>query len=194
MLKKLSTFALIGIISVMALAACGSGDDSDEAEPTVTRVPAENAPPDATFFTPTSEVAATPAATETATTAAEGSPVASPIVGVASPVAGNATAIVTGTAPPVAAGASALNVTAGDLFFDPKALAAAANVDVAITITNNGALAHDFSIPDLSITSKLLNPGESTTVTVNAATGDYRFICTVPGHAEAGMTGTITFS
>jgi uncharacterized cupredoxin-like copper-binding protein len=194
MLKKLSMFALIGMISVMALAACGSGDDSDEAEPTVTRVPAENAPPDATFFTPTPEVAATTAATETATTAAVASPAASPIAGVASPVAGAETATVTGAAPPAASGATAISVTTGDLFFDPKALAGAANADVVITITNNGALSHDFSIPDLGITSKLLNPGESTTVTVNAAAGDYQFICTVPGHAEAGMTGTITFS
>ncbi|CAN5534076.1 hypothetical protein BH09CHL1_BH09CHL1_32070 [soil metagenome] len=204
MLKKLSMFALIGIISVMALAACGSGDEGDEAEPTVTRVSEEGAPPDATFFTPTAEVAAS---TETATIAAAATPAASPIVGAASPVAstpvaGAETATVTvaaspaasPAAPPAAAGATALSVTAGDLFFDPKTLAGAADVDVVITITNNGALAHDFSIPDLGITSKMLNPGESTTVTVKAAAGEYRFICTVPGHAEAGMTGTITFS
>jgi uncharacterized cupredoxin-like copper-binding protein len=190
MLKKLCMFALIGIISVTVLAACGSGDDSDEAEPTVTRVPAENAPADATFFTPTPAGAAT----EPASPAAEASPAASPVSGVASPGAASPVAGTEPEAAPPAAGATALSVTTGDLFFDPKTLAGTANADVVITITNNGALAHDFSLPDLGITSKLLNPGESTTVTVNAAAGDYTFICTVPGHADAGMTGTLTLS
>ncbi|MGH2549025.1 MAG: cupredoxin domain-containing protein [Thermomicrobiales bacterium] len=193
MLKKLSMFALIGIISVMALAACGSGDDGDKVEPTVTRVPATNAPADATFFTPTPEAAA---ATETVAAPTEASPAASPISSGASPVAASPAADIAAS-PAVtqaAAGATALSVTTGDLFFDPKALAGAAGVDVVVTITNNGALAHDFSIPDLGITSKMLNPGESTTVTVNAPAGEYQFICTVPGHADAGMTGTLTLS
>jgi uncharacterized cupredoxin-like copper-binding protein len=39
-------------------------------------------------------------------------------------------------------------------------------------------------------------PGESTTETFTAPSepGDYAFLCVVPGHAEAGMVGTLTVS
>lgn len=41
--------------------------------------------------------------------------------------------------------------------------------------------------------TKLLGPGESDTVTFAApAAGVYDFICTFPGHALAGMRGTLT--
>lgn len=199
MLKRLAMFALIGVIAATTLAACGSGDDKDKVEPTVTREAVEGAPPDGTMITPT--VAATAAVTEAASSPGAASPVAgeaSPVAGeaspvAASPVASEAAATTTSEAPP-AGGATAISVETVDLAFNPKELTGAANQDVVITITNNGALAHDFSIPDLGITSKMLNPGESTTVTVNAAAGTYNFECTVPGHAAAGMTGTITLS
>jgi len=198
MLKRLAMFALIGVIAATTLAACGSGDDKDKIEPTVTREAVEGAPPDGTMITPT--VAATTAATEAAASPSAASPVAaeaSPVAGAASPVAASpvateAAATTTEAAP--AGGGTAISVETVDLAFNPKELTGAANQDVVITITNNGALAHDFSIPDLGITSKMLNPGESTTVTVNAAAGTYNFECTVPGHAAAGMTGTITLS
>jgi uncharacterized cupredoxin-like copper-binding protein len=286
MLKKLSTFVIIGLISLVALAACGNDDDDDNAEPTVTRVPATNAPADQAALTPTvavtvTEAAASPVAASPVAGAPQASPIASEEAGAASPATEAPSPIVNplGTpgateggvvpvsspvteapvsspvaqapisspvaeapasptapvaaspaasepvsgavaspaAPPTTAteaaspaaspegspaaspaasgpGATAITVTAGDLFFDPKELNGAANTDVVITITNNGALAHDFSIADLNITSQMLNPGESTTVTVNAPAGSYTFICTVPGHAEAGMTGTLTLS
>ncbi len=186
MLKRLAMFALIGVIAATTLAACGSGDDKDKIEPTVTREAVEGAPPDGTFFTPTVAV------TEAATQAPAGPGAASPAAGEASPVAGEASPVAATpgetesageTAP--AGGATAISVETIELAFNPKELTGAANQDVVITITNNGALAHDFSIPDLGITSKMLNPGESTTVTVNAAAGTYNFECTVPGHAAA---------
>jgi azurin len=43
------------------------------------------------------------------------------------------------------------------------------------------------------VSSKLLGPGESDTVTFTApAAGTYDYICTFPGHALAGMHGTLT--
>jgi len=41
------------------------------------------------------------------------------------------------------------------------------------------------------VKSDLLNGGDSTTVTVNLPAGTYTFYCSVPGHKEAGMTGTL---
>ncbi len=116
----------------------------------------------------------------TATPSASPSPSASPV----------ATPATTETA--AAGGATTVAVTAGDLFFDPKEFTIAANTDVQLTLTNNGALAHDWAVRDQAPKTSLLNPGGSETITVNLPAGSYQFYCTVPGHAEAGMVGTLT--
>jgi uncharacterized cupredoxin-like copper-binding protein/sugar lactone lactonase YvrE len=90
-----------------------------------------------------------------------------------------------------AAAASAVEIKSGDLFFDPKEITIAANTDVQITLTNGGALAHDFAIDGTDFKTDLLNPGQSQTITVNLAPGEYTFYCTVPGHRDAGMVGKI---
>jgi uncharacterized cupredoxin-like copper-binding protein len=87
---------------------------------------------------------------------------------------------------------TSLSFTAGDLFFDPKEGTIPANTDVQVTLTNNGALQHDWVVQDQNQGTELLDPGGSATITVNLPAGSYTFICTVPGHAEAGMTGTHT--
>lgn len=90
------------------------------------------------------------------------------------------------------AAAASITVEAFDLGFNLSSNTIPANTDVQVTVTNNGALAHDFVIDELGIQTKLLNPGESETVTINAAPGDYTYYCSVPGHREAGMQGTLT--
>jgi uncharacterized cupredoxin-like copper-binding protein len=90
------------------------------------------------------------------------------------------------------AASTALSFTAGDLFFDPKEATIVANTDVQVTVQNNGALAHDWVVQDQNQGTELLNPGDGATINVNLPAGTYTFICTVPGHAEAGMTGTLT--
>lgn len=79
-----------------------------------------------------------------------------------------------------------------DIAFEPTELTIPANTDVTITIINDGALQHDFYIDELGIESDLLNSGDSTTVTINAAPGTYEYYCSVTGHREAGMVGTLT--
>ena len=62
---------------------------------------------------------------------------------------------------------------------------------VTFTITNKGALAHDFSINGKKTAQ--IPTGKSTTLTVTfAKAGKYAYMCTVPGHAAAGMKGTLT--
>ncbi|MGC4108268.1 MAG: cupredoxin domain-containing protein [Thermomicrobiales bacterium] len=107
-----------------------------------------------------------------------------------------------GTATPPASPASSpaaspaagteIEIATEDIKFDPKELTIPANTEVKIKVTNKGVLQHDFHIDKLNITSKLLNAGESDTVTVKASAGTYEFWCTVPGHKEAGMVGTLT--
>jgi uncharacterized cupredoxin-like copper-binding protein len=53
---------------------------------------------------------------------------------------------------------------------------------------NVGHIAHDFKIAGKK--TPLLQPGKSATLSVRIAkTGRYRYLCTVPGHAAAGMKG-----
>jgi plastocyanin len=59
---------------------------------------------------------------------------------------------------------------------------------VTFKVTNVGHIRHDFSINKK--TTKLLAPGQSTTLTVKfAKKGSYYYECTVPGHAALGMKG-----
>jgi outer membrane protein assembly factor BamB len=87
---------------------------------------------------------------------------------------------------------SAYQVSAVDINFDPKELTIPANTDVTITFTNAGLLQHDFVIDALSIKSDLLNGGDSVEIVINAPAGTYEYYCSVPGHREAGMVGTLT--
>ena len=64
--------------------------------------------------------------------------------------------------------------------------------DVTIRVTNNGAIVHNLAIPDRSLTTGDLQPGESKTITVkNATEGDLDFLCTIPAHADSGMKGML---
>jgi plastocyanin len=79
-----------------------------------------------------------------------------------------------------------------DIAFEPKELTIPANTDVVVTIENKGQLEHNFAIDELDVESDLLGNGETTTVTINAAPGTYTYYCSVTGHREAGMEGTLT--
>lgn len=61
-----------------------------------------------------------------------------------------------------------------------------------IDVQNTGASLHDFVVDDLGI-AVAAPAGETVTVTIpaDAAPGEYQFYCSVPGHAQAGMVGTL---
>jgi plastocyanin len=65
---------------------------------------------------------------------------------------------------------------------------------VTIDFTNPAPLEHDVAVEqggkEIAV-SKTITEGK-TSVTANLAPGTYTFLCTVPGHAEAGMEGTLT--
>lgn len=95
-------------------------------------------------------------------------------------------------ASPAADGGSSFEVDAEDIKYDQTTLEIPANTDVQVKIVNKGVLQHDFTIDELKVASKLLNGGESDTVTINAPAGEYEYYCSVPGHREAGMVGKLT--
>ena len=60
---------------------------------------------------------------------------------------------------------------------------------VTFKIANKGKLAHDFKIAGK--TSRMIQPGKSATLKVTLSPGKIKYQCTVPGHAAAGMRGTL---
>jgi plastocyanin len=62
---------------------------------------------------------------------------------------------------------------------------------VTFVVTGAGVLPHDFKIDGK--TTKLLSGGQSQSLTVTfAKPGKYPYLCTVTGHAAAGMRGVLT--
>ena len=91
--------------------------------------------------------------------------------------------------------AGGLTVTAeesGGLSWDPTELAAPAG-EVTVTLDNPSPVAHDIEIEGNGVEEKseLVTDGTAT-VTADLEPGEYTYYCTVPGHEEAGMTGTLT--
>jgi len=58
---------------------------------------------------------------------------------------------------------------------------------ITFTFTNKGRLKHDFKIDGK--TTRVLKRGKSQTITVRLSKGTYKYLCTVKGHAAAGMKG-----
>jgi uncharacterized cupredoxin-like copper-binding protein len=60
---------------------------------------------------------------------------------------------------------------------------------VTFKLVNKGALAHDFKIAGKK--SKMIGPHKSGLFRVTLSKGSKTYICTVPGHAPAGMKGSL---
>ena len=110
-----------------------------------------------------------------------------------------------------------LSLTATDIAFDTTRLEVKAGEMVEVTLHNEGVLEHDFSIMEIphtgdvmaeesesgmehDMSSLSMEPeihvaapvGESLSVAFTPSTpGEYEFFCTVAGHKEAGMVGTL---
>ena len=65
---------------------------------------------------------------------------------------------------------------------------------MTIDFTNPAALEHDVAIEEdgKEIAGSELIAEAKTSVTADLGPGTYTFFCTVPGHREAGMEGTLT--
>jgi len=61
-----------------------------------------------------------------------------------------------------------------------------------IQVVNGGFLEHDFTVDELSISQDLTQEPVQVTIPADAAPGTYQFYCSVPGHKESGMVGTLT--
>jgi plastocyanin len=117
----------------------------------------------------------------------------------ATPTTGSssATSSTPATAPAPAGGGSALSLSAnpeGQLKYNTTSLTAKAG-KVSIDFTNMSPVGHNVTVASSSGAVVGATPtfeGGSKTLSLNLKPGTYKFYCSVPGHRQAGMEGTLT--
>jgi plastocyanin len=106
----------------------------------------------------------------------------------------------TGTPAPASSPAAATMLKlaanpAGQLAYEPKQLSAKAG-KVTIDFANASPIEHDVAVAQGSSTlgQTPVFAGGTKTLALSLKPGTYKFFCTVPGHRQAGMEGTLTVS
>lgn len=81
----------------------------------------------------------------------------------------------------------------GDEFsFSPATLTAKRGVKVRLIFKNSGTVPHTWTIDELRVDTGRLSPGQSKTIEfVAERSATFTSYCTVPGHRERGMVGTL---
>jgi uncharacterized cupredoxin-like copper-binding protein len=89
------------------------------------------------------------------------------------------------------ASATTIQVSGKEYSFKLSAKSIARPGTVTFNFKNAGHLRHDFSINGKG--TPMIKPGKTARVTVRfKKKGNYRYLCTVPGHAALGMKGVFT--
>jgi plastocyanin len=113
---------------------------------------------------------------------------------------GTGTSAASSSSAPAAGASGNLAIAAnpsGSLSYDKKTLSAKAG-KVTITMTNMSPVGHNITIQKgtsgavLGSTPTFM--GGTKSVSVNLKAGTYTFYCSVPGHRQGGMVGTLTVS
>jgi uncharacterized cupredoxin-like copper-binding protein len=174
---RIVSMVLVGVLVLVTLAACGK-DNAKIVQEDVTREVVAGAPTEM----PTPDAVAL---TAEAATAAAGQPTTA----AASPVAGGGG--------DQGAVAQTVQLEAFDIGWRTADQPAQPNLIVSpgtvIELVNTGAAAHNFEVKDLGIDEDMpVGYSGQVTIPADAAPGQYEFICNVPGHAAAGMVGTLT--
>ncbi len=96
-----------------------------------------------------------------------------------------------GAAPSPVAGAPRLLVVATEFAFEPSEIRLRAGETFNLTLDNRGALFHDLTISELDLKLTADAGARASGSLAIAEPGRYEFVCAVPGHAQAGMTGSL---
>src|SRR4051812_23715475 len=83
-----------------------------------------------------------------------------------------------------------IEVTAFDMGFKPTAITVDEPGRYAVTLANTGEMPHDITSPD-GTTTGFVDAGATKTIEVDVPAAGITFICSIPGHAQAGMQGTV---
>lgn len=96
--------------------------------------------------------------------------------------------------PPKGPAVASLKVQSGNVFFKPTKLSAPAGI-ISITLKNIESGSHDLEIHGVSgFQLQVSGEGSTATEKVQLKKGTYEYYCSIPGHEEAGMKGTLTVS
>lgn len=87
--------------------------------------------------------------------------------------------------------ATTVNLGATEFSFEPATITLDAGATVEVVLENVGVVEHDFTLDEGDVLIHA-NAAETSRGTFTApAAGTYTFFCSVPGHREAGMEGTL---
>jgi len=86
-----------------------------------------------------------------------------------------------------------ITVSGDEFAFMPDTITIKKGQPATITFKNTGKYPHNFTIAELNVQTKTIQPGGEDTVTFTPdKAGSFSYICTIPGHADRGMKGTLT--
>ena len=89
-------------------------------------------------------------------------------------------------------GAREVTVEAGDVWFEPDQVEVDVGEEVNLRVVNTGDAFHDLTVPAADVRLDVEAGDEVVGGLRLDEPGTYEFFCSVPGHAAAGMSGTIT--
>ena len=91
----------------------------------------------------------------------------------------------------VATGGDATQVSLTEFAIEPSAITVPAGG--SLTVTNDGSVPHNLAIADTDVSTPDLAAGESSELDLSSLEpGSYEILCLIPGHADSGMTGSLT--
>jgi uncharacterized cupredoxin-like copper-binding protein len=83
-----------------------------------------------------------------------------------------------------------ITVTATEFHFKLSKTSVKKGTTVIFKLVNKGVVAHDFDFTKLHKKTKIIASKKTATLTVKfTKKGKFKYICSVPRHAEQGMTG-----
>lgn len=85
---------------------------------------------------------------------------------------------------------SELQVKLADWNIQPAEMYAKAG-EVKFVVANDGIRRHSFQVGDFVEQKLLINAGATQELVLNLAPGDYKVICPMQGHVDAGMVATL---
>lgn len=110
-----------------------------------------------------------------------------------------------GGAAPAAGGGDSATIAASEFAFDPADVNLTAGAEVTVELDNTGSVEHNWTVLSEEITAESdfsedlvlaavddTAAGEFNSASFTLEPGAYQVICTIPGHFDAGMVGTVT--